>query len=157
MLAGRRLPPGLDAFLARLNPESTLIQAGAGMLPKVMAGERAALADGLMAYAPDLRLRDRQRAWDVCDLMPALALTMLERWDDLGSSLARLDAFAAGGDRLAGATAAAIREEQGVAEGGPPPTHDELRALGYAGISELLRFRPTSNPGAARLSTHAED
>jgi class 3 adenylate cyclase/tetratricopeptide (TPR) repeat protein len=143
VLGGRPLPEGLDAFLARLIPEETLIQASSLMVPKIMAGDRAALPDGLRAYAPDLRLWDRQRAWDVCDLMPAIALTMLERWDELGPSLGRLDEFAGDGGRLAGAAAAAIREEEAAARGGPQPTHDQLHALGYDGISELLHFRPT--------------
>jgi tetratricopeptide (TPR) repeat protein len=148
LLSGRPLPSRLDAFLARLVPESTLIQTSAVMVPKVMTGDHAALHDGLRGYAPGLRLIDRQRYWDVCDLMPAIALTMSERWDDLGPSLARLDEFAAGGGRLAGAVAAAIREEETAARGGPQPQHDQLLALGYSGISELIRFRPTSSPRA---------
>ena len=60
----------------------------------------------------------------------------------LGPTLERLDRFAEGGSRLAGATAAAIREEIAAADGGPAPSHDELRNHGYLGISELLCFRP---------------
>jgi hypothetical protein len=74
---------------------------------------------------------------------------MLGRWDELGPSLARLDEFERGGGRLAGAAAAAIREEEAAATGGPPPTHDHLQALGYAGISELLRFRPSLSASPA--------
>jgi class 3 adenylate cyclase/tetratricopeptide (TPR) repeat protein len=142
ILAGRPLPEGLDEFVARVLGEATPIQAGSVMVPKVMADDQAALAEGLKAYATNLRLWDQQRTWDVCDLMPAIALTMLERWNELGPSLARLDEFARGGGRLAGAAAAAIREEEAAAGSGPPPTHEQLRALSYAGISELLRFRP---------------
>jgi hypothetical protein len=112
------------------------------MLPKVMAGDSEALAEGLSAYAPGLHLQDRERPWDFIDLMPAVTLTMLERWDDLGATLARLDKVAAGGSRLAGATAAAVREENAAARGGPAPAHKELRDAGYLGVSELLRFRP---------------
>jgi len=148
ILAGRPLPAHLDDFVARLVPGSILIQASSVMVPKVMLHDRAALADGLRAYAPGLRLVDRQRVWDVCDLMPAIALTMLERWDELGPSLARLDECAGGGGRVAGAAAVAVREEEAAARGGPPPAHGQLHALGCAGISELLRFRPTS--GAKR-------
>ena len=142
LLGGEPLPAALDEYVARIMEESTLIQASSVMVPKTMADDRAALDDGLKAYAPDLRLWDRQRAWDVCDLMPAIALTMLERWDELGPSLARLDAFAESGGRLAEAVAAAVREEAAAAEGGPAPAHEQLRALGCIGISELLRFRP---------------
>jgi hypothetical protein len=80
--------------------------------------------------------------------MPAIALTMFERWDDLGPSLARLDQFAVGGSRVTGAVAAAIREEEAAAKGGPPPTHRDLRALGCAGFSELLQFRPPPRASA---------
>jgi class 3 adenylate cyclase/tetratricopeptide (TPR) repeat protein len=135
----------LDELVVRMVPESTLIQASSLMLPKVMAGDEDALAAGLAAYAPGLRLWDRARAWDHFDLIPAIALTMLERWDELGPSLARLDAFARGGSRLAAATAAAIREEESAAAAGWSPAHDQLRSSGYNGISELLRFRPTSS------------
>jgi hypothetical protein len=148
VLAGRGLPDRLDEDAARMVPEIPLIQGSSVMLAKVMAGDAAAFATGLKAYAPDLRLRDRQRAWDVCDLMPAIAATMLERWDDLGPSLERLDEVARGGGRMASAVAAAVREERSAANGGPPPKHEELIALGFAGISELLRFRPGSSRAA---------
>lgn len=148
ILAGRPLLKRLNEFVARVIPESELIQASSVMVPKVMAGEQVALSDAFRSYASDLPLGDRQRVWDVCDLMPAIALTMLERWDELGPSLARLDEFAHGGGRLAAAAAAAIRAEEAAARGGPLPTHDQLHALGCAGISELLRFRPTSSASA---------
>jgi class 3 adenylate cyclase/tetratricopeptide (TPR) repeat protein len=151
IVAGRPLPEHLDELIARMVDESVLIQTSTVMVPKVMAGENGALSEGMRAYAPDLRLWDRARAWDACDLMPAIALTMMERWSELGPSLARLDEFAAGGGELAAAAAAAIREEEAAASGGPPPTHDRLRALSYAGISELLRFRPRSETTAAQL------
>jgi len=150
ILAGRPLPDGLDALVARMVP-FTLIQGSSVMVPKVMASEPGILPDAMRAYAPDLRLWDRQRCWDVCDLMPAVALTMLERWDELGPTLVRLDEFAGSGGRVAGAVAAAIREEEAAAKGGPRPTHDQLHALGCGGISELLRFRPTV--GASRTMT----
>jgi hypothetical protein len=135
-------PESLDKAIERMVPDSTLVQAASLMVPKAMTGDRPALAAGLAAYVRGLRLEDRERAWDVCDLMPAVALTMLERWDELGPTLARLDEFAVGGSRLAGATAAAVREEDAAAKGGPVPTHEDLRSLGYAGNSELLSFRP---------------
>jgi class 3 adenylate cyclase/tetratricopeptide (TPR) repeat protein len=143
ILAGRS-PDRLDELVARMVPDSTLVQASSVMVPHVMVGDRAALDEGLKAYGPGLRLWDRQRTWDVFDLMPAVALTMLERWDDLRPSLDRLDLFAEGGSRVAAATAAAIREEKAAADGGPAPTHDQLLELGGAGISQLLQFRPPS-------------
>jgi class 3 adenylate cyclase/tetratricopeptide (TPR) repeat protein len=144
ILAGRPID-GLDAVVARMVPDSTLVQASSVILPHAMEGEGAAVDEGLKAYGPGLRLWDRERTWDNFDLMPSLALTMLERWDDLDPSLDRLDLFAEGGSRLASAVAAAVREEMAAAKGGPSPTHDHLKALGCIGISQLLRFRPASN------------
>jgi hypothetical protein len=144
LLQGRSLRDGLDQFVARLIPESTLIQASSAMVAKVMAGEDVDLQDAFRSYAPDLPLWDRQWVWDVGGLMPAIALTMRVQWDGLGPSLARLDEFAAGGSRLTAAIAAAIREEEAAAKGGPEPVHEQLLAIGCIGISQLLRFRPRS-------------
>jgi class 3 adenylate cyclase/tetratricopeptide (TPR) repeat protein len=141
ILAGRGIPADLDAQVSHLNPASRPIQASSTMVAKVMTGNAAALADGLAAYAPGIPLIDRQRATDACGLLPAIALTMLERWDELQPVLERLDAFASAGGRLAGAVAAAIREEQAHAPGGATPSHDELHRLGLAGVSTLLRYR----------------
>ena len=79
------------------------------------------------------------------DLMAAISLTMLERWDELRPVLARLDELAGYGAHLGGAVAEAIREEEQAAAGGPAPRHERLRTLGYLGISELLRFRPEAS------------
>jgi hypothetical protein len=142
VLAGARLAEDIDEQAKRQVHDSERIQAASVMLPKVMVGDREAVLAGLRAYEPGLRLWDRNRVWDVADLIPGIALTMLERWHALPPVLERLDEFAAGGARLAEAAAAAIREEEAAARGGPAPTHDQLGALGYLGISELLRFRP---------------
>jgi hypothetical protein len=114
-----------------------------------MAGDAKAIARGLRGYEPGLRLYDRYRAWDVADLIPAIALTILERWDELPPVLARLDEFAARGARLVEAAASAIREEEAAMLGGPAPAHELLRGLGYLGISKLLRFRPAGVTHAA--------
>jgi tetratricopeptide (TPR) repeat protein len=150
ILAGALLPDDIDEQAKRQVDNSERVQAALVMLPKVMVGDGEALAAGMRAYEPGLRLSDRNRAWDVCDLLPGIALTILERWDALPPVLERLDAFAAGGARLAEAAAAAIREEETAARGGPAPTHDKLRGLDYVGISELLRFRPAPTASAAR-------
>lgn len=142
ILLGQPLPADLDAVALRMVPVSEIVQASSMMLPKAMMGNVADAERGLAAYAPGLRLWDRAEAWDFSDLIAAMALTVLERWEQLGPPLARLDICAAGGSVLAGATAAAIREEQAAAQGGPAASHQELRRLGFAGISELLRYRP---------------
>jgi class 3 adenylate cyclase/tetratricopeptide (TPR) repeat protein len=149
ILAGASLPEDIDEQAKRQVDDSERIQAALVMLPKVMVGDQEAAAAGLRAYEQGLRLWDRNRVWDVADLLPGIALTILERWDALPSVLERLDEFAAGGAHLAEAAAAAIREEEVAARDGPPPTHDQLRALGYVGISELLHFRPALTANAA--------
>lgn len=68
---------------------------------------------------------------------------MLERWDELAEPLAQLRQHAQESPYVA-ATVAAVEEELAAARGGPPPRHAALRSLGYAGRSELLRFRPLS-------------
>lgn len=142
VLDGRPLRPDLDAQVQRQVDDSELIRDAATLLPKVMAGDTDAVARGLRSYERGLLLSDRFTVWDPIELMPAIAMTMLGRWDDLARPVARLDAAAANGSRLASASAAAIREEERAAAGGPPPMHADLEALGFQGISEMLRFRP---------------
>lgn len=149
VIAGAPLPEGIDRLVGRVVQQSVLIQGASVMLPKVMVGDRQALEIGLRAYAEGLRLVDRARQWDPIDLMPAIALTMLERWDDLGGPLTRMDRCAAGGGHLAEATARAVREEAAAAAGGPVPAHQQLQALGARGLSELLRHRVKATTGAA--------
>ncbi len=142
VVVGRALPADLDQLIPRLVPESMRIQASAVMVPKVMTGDDAAADIGLRGYEPDLKLWDSQRVWDAADVMPAIALTMLERWTDLSGPLARLSIFARGGSAFASAVVDAVREEEAGARGGPASTHGGLTGLGYAGISHLLHFRP---------------
>jgi len=142
---GRPMGIDIDAVMHRQIGDSEPVEAAAALLPKVMAGDRSALERGLTAYQPGMRLWDRYRVWDPVDLMAAMSMTMLERWEQLRPVLARLDELAGYGARLGGAVADAIREEERAATGGPPPEHASLRNLGYLGISELLRFRPTTS------------
>ena len=142
VLAGQPMSMNIDAVVHRQIGDSEPAEAAAVLLPKVMAGDEAALERGLAAYQPAMRLWDRYRVWDPADLMAAISMTMLERWELLRPVVARLDELAGYGARLGGAVADAIREEERAATGGPPPGHDKLRTLGYLGISELLRFRP---------------
>jgi class 3 adenylate cyclase len=51
------------------------------------------------------------------------------------------------GGRFFGALAGAIREEVAHDRGGPEPTHDGLREIGYLGWSQLLSERVDSGPG----------
>lgn len=144
LLDGRPLRSELDDQVDRQVPGEELIHEAAVLLPKAMTGDSTAIARGLRAYASGLRLADRFRVWDPSAMWPAIAITMLESWDRHGAVLASLDEAASRGGRLAGAVAAAVREEQRAADGGPAPTHAALLALGCDGISQLLRYRPPS-------------
>ena len=53
----------------------------------------------------------------------------------------KLDKRSGRGGRFFSALAAAIREEVARDRGGPEPTHNELREIGYVGWSELLSAR----------------
>jgi hypothetical protein len=74
--------------------------------------------------------------------MEAVALTMLERWDELDRVLRPLEDIVAKGSPYLEALVAAIREEMAAARGGPVPAHRRLVELGYLGWSWLLRHRP---------------
>ena len=140
----------LDADAARMIEEIEKLRAASILLPKAMLGRMDAIELGLAAYAPDLGLWERAVAWDVLHLVPALAACIVERWEMLDGPLARLDYCAVGGSRLAAAAAIALREEQAAATaGGPEPAHAELLALGYRGISEIMRYRARSPQEAA--------
>jgi class 3 adenylate cyclase len=143
ILAGAPIKADIDALVHRQIGDSEPVEAAAVLVPKVMAGDRAALERGLTAYRPGVRLWDRYRTWDPADLNVAIAMTMLERWEDLRPVLARLDELDGHGAHLSGAVAEAIREEERAATGGTRPRHERLRALGYLGISQLLGFRPS--------------
>jgi len=74
--------------------------------------------------------------------MEAVVLTMLERWPELADVLPRLERVAAHGSPYLEALLGAIHEEMDAARGGPAPAHGRLRELGFAGWSQLLRYRP---------------
>ncbi len=145
VLAGASLPADVDAQALRHVEDSEKVRAASVMLPKVMAGDPEAIRAGMAAYQDGLSLSDRFRVWDPADIIPAISLTVLERWDDLTPVLTRLDSVDMVGAGLAGAVAEAIREEGVASDGGPQPSHSRLRELGYLGLSQLLRFRPTRN------------
>jgi class 3 adenylate cyclase/tetratricopeptide (TPR) repeat protein len=138
LLAGVRMPNDLAADAARMIHESDLVQASSIMLPRAMQGDLPAVEQGASAYRPGLRLVDRAAAWDIIHLQPAISAVMLERWEMLAAPLARLEYCAARGSRLAAAALEAIAEER---SGAGEPRHEQLRALGYDGISQLLRIR----------------
>jgi hypothetical protein len=151
-LRGQPPPDDLDAQVLRAVAENAPIRAASVMLPRAMTGDVEAVVAGLEAYRAGLMLGDRMRVWDPADLMPAISMTIVERWADLDALLPRLDTAAGNGGRVPGAVAAAIREERAAAlEGGPAPAHAALRDLGYLGLSELIGFRPRSRDQQAAV------
>jgi hypothetical protein len=130
---------------------SELVQASSIMVAQAMLGDLETVERGIGAYAAGLRLVDRAAAFDVIQLMPAVSAVMMERWDMLAEPLERLHYCAARGSSLAAAVVAAIDEERSADEAGrEQPAHRELQALGYLGISQLLRYRTrTGLPVAA--------
>ncbi|MHB8632048.1 MAG: ATP-binding protein, partial [Candidatus Limnocylindria bacterium] len=139
LLAGRAAPANLEALVDRMLPTQPTARAGVLVLPRAMW-------DG-PAFGPDLDQAYGSKLWwdrNVCDPLgfnPAIALVIAGRHAEASARLAAIERFGDTGSRVAGALAAAIREE--VAPGsGTGPAHAALRALGYAGYSDLLRFRP---------------
>jgi hypothetical protein len=142
IFAGRGLSQRSVELVGRLVPQSAAVQASSLMIPRIMVGAPWREREALAAYAPKARLWDRQEMWDPCRIQLALAYALLRRWADLEAMLPGFDALAAKGAPLLGAFAVVVREEIAAATtGGPVPTHRELRALGYLGFSELLRYR----------------
>jgi class 3 adenylate cyclase/tetratricopeptide (TPR) repeat protein len=76
--------------------------------------------------------------------MEAVALTILERWDELHEVLPPLERIVTKGSPYVEALVVAIREEMAAARGGPAPRHGKLRELGYMGWSQLLAYRPST-------------
>jgi class 3 adenylate cyclase len=77
----------------------------------------------------------------------AVALTMLEAWDELEPALEELKAVANRSAYVA-AMVDAMREESRAARGGERASHAALRSRGYTGWSQLIGFR--SNPKSDR-------
>jgi class 3 adenylate cyclase/tetratricopeptide (TPR) repeat protein len=138
LLSGIDLPNDLAKDAARMVEGSELIQASSILLPEAILGDDAAVDRGAAAYAPGLRLFDRANVTDPLHLIPALAAVMTERWEMLDAPIATMEYCAAHGSRLAAAALEAIVEERSGSDGS---RHEQLRALGYNGISELLRIR----------------
>lgn len=138
LVSGVELPNDLAKDAAKMVEGSTLIQASSILLPEAMLGDAAAVERGMAAYAPGLRLFDRADVSDVLHLVPALAAVMTERWQALEPHTAWMEYCATRGSQLAAALLEAIAEERA---GDPSPRHEKLKALGYLGISQLLRIR----------------
>jgi tetratricopeptide (TPR) repeat protein len=138
---GGTLPNDLEALVARMVPESKPIQASVLFLPSAMTGSDRFLREANGAYQASTQFWNRQE-WDQFGVNLDIGLTVLERWNDLEPYLDKLAAVGHRGGHLCAALRSAILEERASAGGGPQPRHEELRRLGYTGLSDLLSFRP---------------
>jgi class 3 adenylate cyclase len=148
ILARERLGGPLAPLVERMVPESAAVRASILSLPVSMLGEGRYLTEAHEAYFGGANPWHRQ-IWDQFGVNQAIALTILERWDDLLPYLDLWEKVGRQGGTLLPAVADGIREEQRHARGGARPTHASLRRLGYTGLSELLSFRPSRSPASS--------
>jgi class 3 adenylate cyclase/tetratricopeptide (TPR) repeat protein len=141
ILEGRRASTDLESIVLRMVPESPAIRAATLLVPLVMSAREVAEDDAHRAYARETPIYDREQIWDPTETSWAIAHVVREQWSELEALVARLDARAQHGSEFAGALAAALRQEEAAARGGPKPAHEALRGLGYHGISQLVSYR----------------
>ena len=131
----------IEALILRMIPESPAIRAATLLVPLAMSARQVAEDEAHRAYSPETAVSDREQIWDLIEANWAITYAVRKQWKELEPLLARLDARASRGAKLAGALAAALREEMAAARGGPRPKHEALRGLGYDGISQLVSYR----------------
>ena len=141
-IRGRPSPMRINEFVARMVPESAAVRDADLILPLSVMG-RDCTALSTAAFGRSGAVWDRE-VIDPVGLRLVMALVVQERWVDLAAPLDRLDQAAARGSGLARAFATAARGEM---NGGlaVERSHQELRALGYIGLSETLAFRPPAS------------
>jgi hypothetical protein len=131
----------LQPLMLRVLPDSPGVRAASLLVPLVMSSGDPAEDDARRAYARETPIFDREQVWDLTEMHWAIAYVARRQWKALEPLLTRLDGRAGRGSKFAGALAAALREEEAAARGGPKPAHDALRGLGYHGISQLVSYR----------------
>lgn len=143
LIEGGTAPEDLGGFVTRLVPEATATRAGALLLPHSMTGTAPVEEEeeARRSYSSETPIFDREAVWDVTGAQHALADVVRGRWGEVAAALPAIDETAGHGARFAAAFASALREEISASQGGPKPAHADLRALGYAGVSELLSYR----------------
>jgi class 3 adenylate cyclase/tetratricopeptide (TPR) repeat protein len=142
-IRGHRSPLQIDELVALMVPESAAVRDGILVLPMAMAGRDCTALSTTAFERPDA-VWDREII-DSLGLRLPIAFVVQERWSELEASLVRLDRAARRGSALARAIATAARGER---DGGAPArgtSHQELRALGYVGLSEALAMRVRVN------------
>jgi hypothetical protein len=137
-IRGRPTALRIDEFVARMVPESAAVRDADLILPLAVLG-RDCTALSTVAFGRSGAVWDRE-VLDPLGLRLVMALVVQERWDDLTSSLDRLDEAAGRGSHLANAVATAARGEMAGAQD-RERSHRELKTLGYIGLSETLTFR----------------
>jgi len=141
IITGGAAPSDLERFAERLIPEAAPTRAATLLLPSIMSERAVNEADVRRAYAAETVIWDRESVWDLTETHIALGHAIRRQWADASEVLPRLDQMAERGAAFARAMAAALREEIAAANGGPKPGHEDLRRLGYAGVSQLLSYR----------------
>ena len=122
-----------------LSPGDVGSRAAAQVLPFAVLGRAQ---EALRAIGAARLVSGTLGRWPL-DVSAAVALVILERWDELEEKLEALRPLRERSPYVA-ALLDAVEEERGAAAGGPAPRHEALRALGYIGRSQLLRFRPAT-------------
>jgi class 3 adenylate cyclase/tetratricopeptide (TPR) repeat protein len=138
LLAGRAAPQNVEDLVERMQPWLPTGRAGTLVILRAMSNGPA--------FGPDLDEAYGAKLWwdrnilDPLGFNPAIALVIAGRHADASDHIAKIERFAKTGSRVAGALAAAIREELAPSSGAKA-AHAALRELGYEGYSDLLRFR----------------
>jgi class 3 adenylate cyclase/tetratricopeptide (TPR) repeat protein len=139
-LAGREAPQNVESLVERMQPWQPTQRAGTLVIPRAMSNRPA--------FGPDLDAAYGAKLWwdrnvvDPLGFSPAIALVIAGRHTEASERIAKIERFATSGSRVAGALAAAIREELAPSRDART-AHAPLRELGYAGYSDLLRYRPS--------------
>jgi len=113
-------------------------RAGLLVIPRAMSNGPAFGPELVAAYGSELWWE--RNAIDSLGFNPAIALVIAGRQAEAREQIGKIERFATTGSRVAGALAAALREELAPRSGAERP-HAALRELGYRGYSDLLRFR----------------
>ena len=119
-------------------PRDPSTRAGLLVIARAMSNGPAFGPELIAAYGSELWWE--RNAIDSLGFNPAIALVIAGRHAEAREQIPKVERFAATGSRVAGALAAAVREELGP-RSGAEASHAALRELGYHGYSELLRFR----------------
>jgi hypothetical protein len=144
--AGLALAYGADAamMLGRPVEARELVARGVRLAEHIRTKDIVlALPYAMLGRRGDVLRLDRETVPFLRTEGMVIALALLDEWERVEARLPSLEDRGARGDRYSAALAAALREALAARAGGPRPTHAALHDLGYIGISEVLRFRPT--------------